>query len=208
MSYFYEPYNGFQKRSEFFQSNMSQNMHNFMSPFVTSKPQVNVKEAFEVSVDVQQFAPHELSVKVTDENVVTVEGKHGEKRDQHGTISRHFVRKYDIPQGYDTTKIESRLSSDGILTILVGKFVKEKRDFTVPIKQTFQPKKTTFQPESPAPKVDVNSNHQTVVDEQKIADSPRIMEEKFRKPNERLIRVQMEQTPERDAKTNGNQTAL
>lgn len=74
MSYFYEPYNGFQKRSEFFQSNMSQNMHNFMSPFVTSKPQVNVKEAFEVSVDVQQFAPHELSVKVTDENVVTVEG--------------------------------------------------------------------------------------------------------------------------------------
>lgn len=44
-----------------------------------------------MSLDVQQFKPEELKVRVV-EGVVEVEGKHEERQDEHGSISRHFVR--------------------------------------------------------------------------------------------------------------------
>ncbi|XP_012270235.1 protein lethal(2)essential for life [Orussus abietinus] len=76
------------------------------------------KDKFQVSLDVQQFAPEEVSVKVVDRSVV-VEGKHEEKQDEHGWISRQFVRKYLIPEQCDIEQVSSKLSSDGVLSIVV-----------------------------------------------------------------------------------------
>ncbi|XP_063916483.1 protein lethal(2)essential for life-like [Zophobas morio] len=96
------------------------------------------KDKFQVNLDVQQFKPEEISVKVA-KNVVTVEGKHEEKEDEHGLISRHFVRKYVLPEGHDVDKIESKLSTDGVLTITAPRVkaaVEEGR--SVPVIQTGQ----------------------------------------------------------------------
>lgn len=74
------------------------------------------KDGFQVSVDVHQFNPNEITVKATDRGVI-IEGKHEERPDEHGYISREFSRRYDLPQGFDVSTVTSELSSDGILTI-------------------------------------------------------------------------------------------
>ncbi|KAK0168825.1 hypothetical protein PV327_002592 [Microctonus hyperodae] len=74
------------------------------------------KDKFQVVLDVQQFKPEEINVKVVDKNVI-VEGKHEEKKDEHGYISRQFVRKYMIPEQCDLDQVTSSLSSDGVLSI-------------------------------------------------------------------------------------------
>jgi crystallin alpha B len=76
------------------------------------------KDNFQVVLDVQQFAPEEINVKVVDKYVV-VEGNHEEKQDDHGWISRKFTRRYLIPEQCDLEKVESKLSSDGVLSISV-----------------------------------------------------------------------------------------
>lgn len=78
------------------------------------------KNTFEVTLDVQHFAPKELTVKTSD-NYIVVEGKHEEKQDEHGYISRHFIRKYKLPEDHDSAEIVSNLSSDGVLTIISKK---------------------------------------------------------------------------------------
>lgn len=87
----------------------------------TSSVQVD-KEKFQVILDVQQFTPGEITVKVVD-NFVTVEGKHEEKQDEHGFISRHFIRKYMLPKDTEPDSVCSSLSSDGVLTISAPKKV-------------------------------------------------------------------------------------
>ncbi|XP_008552736.1 protein lethal(2)essential for life-like [Microplitis demolitor] len=74
------------------------------------------KDRFKVILDVQQFKPEEKNVKVVDKCVV-VEAKHEEKQDEHGWISRQFIRKYIIPEQCDIDQVNSSLSSDGVLTI-------------------------------------------------------------------------------------------
>ncbi|CAD7082728.1 unnamed protein product [Hermetia illucens] len=74
------------------------------------------KNGFQVCMDVQQFKPNELTVKTVD-NTIVVEGKHEERQDSHGFISRHFVRKYTLPEDYDPNDVVSTLSSDGVLTV-------------------------------------------------------------------------------------------
>ncbi|XP_036340989.1 heat shock protein 23-like [Rhagoletis pomonella] len=78
------------------------------------------KDGFQANLDVQQFKPSELTVKVVDNHIV-VEGKHEEQEDEHGYISRHFVRRYALPKGYKADKVVSTLSSDGVLTVNVPK---------------------------------------------------------------------------------------
>ncbi|XP_043483762.1 protein lethal(2)essential for life-like [Leptopilina heterotoma] len=74
------------------------------------------KDRFQVILDVQQFSPEEITVKTRD-NFVIVEAKHEEKQDEHGFISRHFIRRYVLPTTHDVMQITSSLSSDGVLTI-------------------------------------------------------------------------------------------
>ncbi|KAH8379290.1 hypothetical protein KR009_004038 [Drosophila setifemur] len=74
------------------------------------------KDGFQVCMDVSQFKPNELTVKVVDKTVV-VEGKHEEREDGHGMIQRHFVRKYTLPKDFDPNEVVSTVSSDGVLTL-------------------------------------------------------------------------------------------
>lgn len=49
---------------------------------------VNVeKDKFQIILDVQQFTPDEIAVKTNDKFII-VEGKHEEKQDEHGFVSR------------------------------------------------------------------------------------------------------------------------
>ncbi|XP_059058752.1 protein lethal(2)essential for life-like [Achroia grisella] len=95
------------------------------------------KDKFQVNLDVQHFAPEEISVKTVDGHIV-VEGKHEEKKDEHGYISRQFVRRYALPEGTESETVESRLSSDGVLTITAPRKTPDaiKGERKVPIAQT------------------------------------------------------------------------
>lgn len=99
-------------------------------------------DKFQANLDVQQFKPEEITVKVSGENTVTIEGKHEEKQDEHGQIYRHFIRKYILPKGCDINKVESKLSSDGVLTVTAPRIdAKEIEHKDIPISQTGQPVK-------------------------------------------------------------------
>lgn len=81
------------------------------------------KDEFKVTLDVQQFKPDEIKVKVVDDYVV-VEGKHEEREDKHGYVSREFCRKYKLPPNVKAEAITSNLSSDGLLSIQCPKKVR------------------------------------------------------------------------------------
>jgi len=82
----------------------------------------NDKNNFKVNLDVQQFKPDEVFVKVVDGYVV-VDGKHEERSDAHGYISRQFTRRYKLPDSVDPSTVTSTLSLDGILSIGASKKV-------------------------------------------------------------------------------------
>jgi crystallin alpha B len=76
----------------------------------------------QVNLDVQQFKPEELKVRVVDDYLV-VEAKHEERSDEHGFISRQFTRRYKLPEDVDPLALVSKLSSDGVLSLEAPKKV-------------------------------------------------------------------------------------
>ncbi|XP_022194728.1 alpha-crystallin A chain [Nilaparvata lugens] len=105
---------------------------------------------FKVNLDVQQFKPEEISVKLSDDNIV-IEGKHEERKDQHGFISRQFCRRYKLPENVDLQRLESRLSSDGVLQLIAPKIIDDSvsnNERRIPIKHTNQPAIKHKQPSS------------------------------------------------------------
>lgn len=106
------------------------------------------KDKFQVNLDVQQFTPEEIKVKVVD-NCVTVEGKHEEKEDEHGFISRHFVRRYVLPKEYKIDQITPTLSSDGVLTISAPRTEAiESGEKVIPVQSTGVPHKAVKEKEA------------------------------------------------------------
>ncbi|CAK1595468.1 unnamed protein product [Parnassius mnemosyne] len=94
------------------------------------------KDKWQVNIDVHHFAPDEISVKMSD-GFIVVEGKHDEKRDEHGFISRQFVRRFKIPDDVNPEAVESRLSSDGVLSVLaLMKANSQKGERIVPVSHT------------------------------------------------------------------------
>ncbi|XP_016428311.1 uncharacterized protein LOC107755870 [Sinocyclocheilus rhinocerous] len=71
---------------------------------------------WKISLDVNHFAPSEITVKIQD-GLLVVAGKHEERQDEHGYIARCFTRKYTLPGGVDAENLQSHLSADGILTV-------------------------------------------------------------------------------------------
>ncbi|XP_043482308.1 protein lethal(2)essential for life-like [Leptopilina heterotoma] len=99
------------------------------------------KQKFNVSLDVQQFKPEEITVKVVGNNVI-VEGKHEEQKDEHGWISRQFSRKYLVPEQCDIEKLTSSLSSDGVLAINAPRKdlpIEDKKERVIEIQHTGTP---------------------------------------------------------------------
>jgi len=95
----------------------------------------NKQGNFEVHLDVGLFQPGELTVKLVN-NCIVVEGKHEEREDDHGHVSRHFVRRYPLPKEFDSDAIVSTLSEDGVLNITVPPLVakEELKERVIPIK--------------------------------------------------------------------------
>ncbi|MCP9256883.1 Small heat shock protein OV25-1 [Dirofilaria immitis] len=83
---------------------------------------INEKDKYAVRADVSNFHPKELSVSVRDRELI-IEGHHEERTDPagHGSIERHFVRKYVLPKEVQPDTIESHLSDKGVLTVCANK---------------------------------------------------------------------------------------
>jgi len=97
------------------------------------------KDKFQIVLDVQQFKPEEINIKVVDKFVI-IEAKHEEKKDEHGWISRQFMRKYMIPEHCDIEQLTSNLS-DGILTVIVPRKDKmnQQNERSIKTEQTGKP---------------------------------------------------------------------
>lgn len=78
-------------------------------------PVSSVWDDFQVSLDVWQFRPYEIFVKVKDD-LITVFGNHDERRNGHD-FSRRFTKEYVLPHGIDPKTVIAEVSSDGVLTI-------------------------------------------------------------------------------------------
>merc|ERR1712038_1565823 len=74
---------------------------------------------FELSLDTHGFRPDEIKVNVAG-GVLGVEAMHEEKGDNKH-ILRQFSRKYTLPKGCEVAKVNSNLSSDGVLVIIAPK---------------------------------------------------------------------------------------
>ncbi|KAK4872767.1 hypothetical protein RN001_014796 [Aquatica leii] len=78
------------------------------------------KEKFLVKMDLHQYTPEEINVKVLNENMLVVEAKH-ESKDENGSTFRHLSRQFLLPDGYDSKKVETRLTADGTLFVATPK---------------------------------------------------------------------------------------
>ncbi|XP_077324017.1 heat shock protein beta-1 [Lithobates pipiens] len=109
-------------------------------------------DCWKISLDVNHFSPEELVVKTRD-GLVEITGKHEEKQDEHGFISRCFTRKYTLPPGVDITSVASSLSPDGVLTVEapLPKPAIQSAEITIPV--TFQSRaEIAKKPDEPAKK--------------------------------------------------------
>lgn len=72
-------------------------------------------------IDVKDFKPEDINVKVVDDTVV-VEGKI-EKKEGNAVSTQMFTRRFMLPSIVDFNGISSALSRDGVLTINAPKLV-------------------------------------------------------------------------------------
>lgn len=71
----------------------------------------------------------------TKDGIVEITGKHEERKDEHGFVSRCFTRKYTLPPGTDAEKVSSSLSPEGVLTVEVPlpKPAIQSAEVTIPV---------------------------------------------------------------------------
>ncbi|XP_077062612.1 alpha-crystallin B chain-like [Siphateles boraxobius] len=74
------------------------------------------KDRFLLNLDVKHFSPEELSVKINGD-FIEIRAKHEDRQDDHGFVSREFIRKYRVPAGVDPASVTASLSSDGVLIV-------------------------------------------------------------------------------------------
>merc|ERR1719278_924241 len=75
----------------------------------------------EISLNTAGYQPGELSVNVTDGQLV-IEGRHQEKSEAgEMMVSRQFSRQYGLPPQSKLTEVVSNLSHDGVLVVTVPK---------------------------------------------------------------------------------------
>uniref|UniRef100_A0A4W5JK00 SHSP domain-containing protein n=1 Tax=Hucho hucho TaxID=62062 RepID=A0A4W5JK00_9TELE len=69
-----------------------------------------------ITLDVNHFSPEDISIK-TKGSFLEIAGQHEEREDEHGSVSRCFIRKYKLPPGVDLQHISSSLSCEGVLLV-------------------------------------------------------------------------------------------
>ena len=78
------------------------------------------RDKFAVQMDVGAYRPEEVSVAVHDDDTpahLVVSGKHEERRDEHGFVSRTFTRRYSLPEDVDAKQLQCSLSNSGSLPL-------------------------------------------------------------------------------------------
>ena len=95
---------------------------------------INDPNKFSVKVDCSHFRPEEIVVK-TKGNLVEIECNHEERNDEHGSVKRHFTRRYILPEGCEADKVVSSLEPNGILKVEAPKQCKslDSNERIVPI---------------------------------------------------------------------------
>lgn len=132
---------------------LAPDMSSMMAPMVYPAPIVNqqaraltrqmssgmseikqTQDSWKVSLDVNHFSPEELVVKTKD-GVVEISGKHEERKDEHGFVSRSFTRKYTLPSTANVEKVTSSLSPEGFLTVEapLSRPALESSETTIPV---------------------------------------------------------------------------
>ncbi|KAM4795301.1 alpha-crystallin A chain [Rhinophrynus dorsalis] len=100
------------------------------------------RERFVINLDVKHFSPEDLNVKILDD-FVEIHGKHNERQDDHGYISREFHRRYRLPTNLDQSLVSCSLSPDGILTFsgpkLLSSLDSSHSDRPIPISREEKP---------------------------------------------------------------------
>ncbi|XP_077299535.1 heat shock protein 27-like [Arctopsyche grandis] len=91
-------------------------------------------DKFEVQLDVKDFTPDEITATIVGRQIV-VEAK-SEKKNEQVFESKHLVRKYTLPEGYNTEDVTTSLSTGGLLTIVAcrPKVEEKPKERHVPIK--------------------------------------------------------------------------
>ena len=99
----------------------------------SQKPQTSAD--FEVKFDVKSFEPEEISVKVKDQQVI-IEGKHEEREDGQGFVTREFSRRYVLPAEIDLNTVATYVNNSGVMTIKATKPIPaavESNERSIPI---------------------------------------------------------------------------
>ncbi|KAG8507165.1 Alpha-crystallin A chain [Galemys pyrenaicus] len=69
-----------------------------------------------ILLDVRHFSPEDLTVRALG-GFVEIHGKHRERQDDHGCVSREFRRRYRLPPDVDPQALSCSLAADGTLTV-------------------------------------------------------------------------------------------
>lgn len=85
-------------------------------PSSRSSPTTTGGEPWKVGVNVHSFKPEELNVKTRD-GFVEVSGKHEEKQEEGGIVTKNFTKKIQIPIDVDPQTVFASLSPEGVLII-------------------------------------------------------------------------------------------
>ncbi|XP_040191015.1 alpha-crystallin A chain [Rana temporaria] len=100
------------------------------------------RDRFTINLDVKHFSPDDLTVKILDD-FVEIHGKHSERQDDHGYISREFHRRYRLPSNLDQSSISCSLSADGILTFsgpkMMSNLVSSHSERPIPVSREEKP---------------------------------------------------------------------
>ncbi|XP_024876193.1 protein lethal(2)essential for life-like [Temnothorax curvispinosus] len=93
-------------------------------------------KVFKITLDVKQYKPEEVNVKVVDRWVV-VEAKHEATEDDGNVLSRQFVRKYLLPSRAEVGQVSATISSDHLLIVTAP--MKPQDERVIKIEQTGKP---------------------------------------------------------------------
>ncbi|CAL1276219.1 unnamed protein product [Larinioides sclopetarius] len=71
---------------------------------------------FRVLMDVSNFSPKKIDVKILEKHLV-IHAEHGTLADEHGTISREFTRKFEIPEDVEIETFRALVDCYGVLIV-------------------------------------------------------------------------------------------
>lgn len=103
-------------------------------------------DEFQTTINVQSFKPEEISVKVKGREIF-IEGKHEEREDENGFISRQFTRRYILPEAYDMDTVATYLDADGKMVVKAQKpkAVEGPQERVIPIERVASEEKKVAQ---------------------------------------------------------------